>query len=311
MARKVRLQFPGALYHVINRGNYRHDVFGTAGAAQAFVTVLGETCGRYDWRVHGYVVMPNHYHLALETPAGNLVEGMHWLQGTFATRFNRFRSERGHLFQGRYRSPVLEDTAVLARVVNYIHLNPVRARLVPTADVARFRWSSLGRLVAGPRPPWLIADAFLAALSLPDAPAGWSRYVAFLLALADDEREQKEQEFGSLCRSWAVGSLGWRRALAREHNHLALAPGYEHAELRDIKEERYRRVLEHLLLTSGVKLDALATDSARFERKIEIAAELRRRTAAPYRWIADALNIAQPGSLRMQVHRRLLLQVSP
>ncbi len=113
MARKVRLKFPGALYHIINRGNYRHDVFGTVGAADAFVTVLGEACGRYDWRVHAYVVMPNHYHLALETPAGNLVEGMHWLQGTFATRFNRFRSERGHLFQGRYHSPVLEDTAVL------------------------------------------------------------------------------------------------------------------------------------------------------------------------------------------------------
>lgn len=87
--------------------------------------------------------MPNHYHLALETTAANLMEGMHWLQGTFATRFNRFRSERGHVFQGQYHSPLLEDSAILATVMHYIHLNPLRARLVPTADVARFRWSSL------------------------------------------------------------------------------------------------------------------------------------------------------------------------
>lgn len=310
MARKVRLQFPGALYHVINRGNYRRDVFGTVGAAKAFVTVLGDACGRYDWRVHAYVVMPNHYHLALETPAGNLVEGMHWLQGTFATRFNRFRSERGHLFQGRYHAPLLEDSAVLARVVHYIHLNPVRARLVPTTDVARFRWSSLVGLIGEPRSPWLIADALLPALSLPDTPAGWLNYVAFLITLADDECAQREQGFGTLCRGWAVGSLSWRRALAREHSHLALAPGFEEAELRDIKEARYRRELERLLLTRGINIDALATNTVPTERKIELAAELRQHTAAPYRWIADALNVAQPESLRMQVHRHLL-QVSP
>ena len=163
--------------------------------------------------------MPNHYHIALETPVANLAEGMHWLQGTFATRFNRFRSERGHLFQGRYHAPLLENTGVLTRVVHYIHLNPVRNRLVPPADVAGFCASSLIRLVAGPRPSWLVADALLAALSLADGAAGWSSYVAYLIALADDEREQREQAFGSLSRGWAIGSLGWRRALAREHGH--------------------------------------------------------------------------------------------
>ncbi len=83
--------------------------------------------------------MPNHYHLALETPDPNLVEGMHWWQSTFATRFNRFRGERGRLFQGRYQSPLVEDARALVRAINYIHLNPVRAHLVPAANCASFR----------------------------------------------------------------------------------------------------------------------------------------------------------------------------
>ena len=131
MARRLRIQFGGALYHVINRGNYRRAVFGTVGAARAFESTLTETCVRHGWRLHARGIMPNHYHLALETPEPNLVEGMHWLQSTFATRFNRFRNERGHLFQARHQSPLVEDAAALARVIDYIHLNPVRAGMVP------------------------------------------------------------------------------------------------------------------------------------------------------------------------------------
>ena len=100
MARKLRLQYEGAVYHVINRGNYRRDVFETADKAKAFEECLFEAAERMGWRLQEYALMRNHYHLAVETPQANLVEGMHWLQSTFATRFNRFRAERGHLFQG-------------------------------------------------------------------------------------------------------------------------------------------------------------------------------------------------------------------
>ncbi len=104
MARRPRIQFAGALYHIINRGNYRRDIFETEGAAQAFEKCLFEACEKSGWRLHAYVIMRNHFHLAVETPQGNLVKGMHWLQGTFATRFNRFRSEQGYLFQRRAKS---------------------------------------------------------------------------------------------------------------------------------------------------------------------------------------------------------------
>ena len=91
------MQYEGALYHVINRGNYRSAVFGTKGARDAFLKCLGEACTKSKWVVHAYILMSNHYHLALETPKGNLVEGMRWLQSTFANRYNRLRGENGHV----------------------------------------------------------------------------------------------------------------------------------------------------------------------------------------------------------------------
>ncbi len=158
MARKLRIQYPGAIYHVINRGNYRRDVFETVGAARAFEATLAEGCARFGWRIHAYVIMRNHYHLALETPGAHLVDGMHWLQSTFATRFNRYRAQRGHLFQGRYQALLVENDNALVRLIHYINLNPVRAGIVEAAAVGNFRWGSLRRFVNGDRPSWLQAD---------------------------------------------------------------------------------------------------------------------------------------------------------
>ena len=126
MARQLRLEYPGAIYHVINRGNYRAYVFTSAGAKQAFEECLFAACARSGWLLHAFVIMGNHYHLALETPQGNLVAGMQWLQSTFANRFNKLRGEREHLFQGRYKSLLVEEGEALGLLCHYLHLNPVR-----------------------------------------------------------------------------------------------------------------------------------------------------------------------------------------
>src|SRR5262245_47888671 len=104
MPRKLRLEYEGAVYHVISRGNYRSDVFARDSTKAAFLKCLDEACVKAKWVVHAWCVMSNHYHLCLETPQPNLVLGMRWLQATFALRFNRLRNERGHLFQGRYKA---------------------------------------------------------------------------------------------------------------------------------------------------------------------------------------------------------------
>ena len=85
MPRKLRLEFSGACYHVLNRGNYRRDVFADGRAAESFQRCLLEACERFTWRLHAFVIMRNHFHLALETPEPNLRDGMKWLQGTWAT----------------------------------------------------------------------------------------------------------------------------------------------------------------------------------------------------------------------------------
>jgi REP element-mobilizing transposase RayT len=102
---------------VLNRGNYRSNVFLRGGAKEALLTCLGEACEKMGWVVHAHVVMRNHHHLALERPAANLVEGMRWLQSTYANRFNRLLDERGHVFQGRYQAIVVEDVMRLERDV--------------------------------------------------------------------------------------------------------------------------------------------------------------------------------------------------
>jgi REP element-mobilizing transposase RayT len=303
MARRLRIQRPGALYHVINRGNYRRDLFETVGAAQAFEAALDEACRRHHWLIHAFAILRNHFHLALETPQPNLVEGMHWLQTTFATRFNRFRSERGHLFQGRYQALLIEDDAALVRVIDYIHLNPVRAGIVPAASLADFRWGSLSRLMRGSNKSWLSPTRLLQQRVLSDSSAGWNRYVEQLKLLAASPREQQRLGFDELSRGWAIGTTGWRAAVARDHVHLAATPDLPQAEIRDLREARWSLQLQQLLPLWGKNPEDLKCAPAGVVWKVELAARLRQEAGASYSWIARNLNTLRPASLRVAVFR--------
>ncbi len=297
MARRLRIQYPGARYHVINRGNYRLDVFGTVGAAQAFRTAIAEASERHGWRLHAFVIMRNHYHLAVETPEPNLVDGMHWLQGTFATRFNRMRAERGHLFQGRYQALLVEDAAAMARVVDYIHLNPVRAGLVPPLECASFRWSSLPGLVRGNAPGWLTADDVRATLGFAQTAAGWSDYLRHLSLVAEAPDDHTQFSTG-----WAIGTAGWRRTIAEQYRHLALAPNVGAAEMQTMKEAVWAQSLNDFLQVAGKSHHDLERDPTAAPWKIQIAAKLR-ATAVPYRWIGSSLKMGTAGAIRGYVFR--------
>jgi len=298
MARKLRIQFPGALYHVINRGNYRRDLFETTGAAESFLQTMAEAVGRYGWRLHAYVLMRNHYHLALETPEPNLVDGMHWLQSTVATRFNRFRREHGHLFQGRYQSILIEDAAALARVVDYIHLNPVRARVVSAEQIPGYRWSSLCRFLRSTRFPGLVAETWLRARGgWSDDEDGWAAYRDHVLSLARDEAKQAEAGLTGLSRGWAIGTDGWRRAIAREHQHLQLSAGVEPAQAQAMKEMAWEALLDELLASVQKMRPDLITRPRTATWKVAMARRLRDRGAS-IAWIADRLHLGKPSSLR-------------
>lgn len=128
MARKLRLEAEDGIYHVLNRGNYRAAIFQSDKTKAAFLTCLDEACGKTGWRVHAWCLMSNHYHLAVETPRANLVEEMQWLQGTFSTRCNRLRHERGHLFQDEPAATAdLVCTGCRARPRRWFDGHPSRA----------------------------------------------------------------------------------------------------------------------------------------------------------------------------------------
>src|ERR1044072_4228874 len=130
MPRPWRAGVSGARFSVVKQRNYRSDIFTSKGAAAAFERTLGQAAVRFGWRIHAYVVMSNHFHLAVELSEPNLSVGMQWLQGTWIRRYNSFRKLVGRPFQGRYKALLVEPGGALGRVCHYIHLNPVRAQIV-------------------------------------------------------------------------------------------------------------------------------------------------------------------------------------
>lgn len=138
----LRIEKANGVYYVINRGNYRQDLFINEGAHLSFERCLFEACEKCGWVLEGWCVMTNHFHLVIRTPEGNLVYGMKWLQSTFANRYHRFRKVHGKLFQGRYKSLIIEDESYLGALLHYVHLNPVRAGMVDVSELGGYRWSS-------------------------------------------------------------------------------------------------------------------------------------------------------------------------
>ena len=133
MARPLRIEFPGALYHVTSRGNGGDATYVDNEDRKQWLAVLDHVCERFSWTTHAYCQMGNHYHLLVETPDGNLGQGMRQMNGVYTQRFNRRHGRAGHVFQGRYKSILVQKDAYLLELSRYIVLNPVRARLVRSA----------------------------------------------------------------------------------------------------------------------------------------------------------------------------------
>ena len=292
------MEYEGAVYHVINRGNYRRDLFETAGAAQSFVGALEEVVQRYDWRLQAYVLMINHFHLVVETPHPNLQEGMHWLLSTTATRFNRFRQERGHLFQGRYQALPIEDTRLMGHVIDYVHLNPARAGVVAADQLSAFRWSSLSRFVRGPRFTGLAPEGALNGHGLQDTPAGWADYLQNLVRLANDKAEQKRLGHDGFCKGWAIGTAGWRKALAKEYASSSLTPGLAAHTLKELREVRWTAFTDQALLAAGkTRQEAISARKTELW-KLELAQQIRDGCGAPVAWLARELRLGADATAR-------------
>ena len=156
MPRPLRIEFPGACYHVMSRGNERKDIFRTPEDYELFLGILKDTIDRFNVLVHAWCLMPNHFHLLLETNESNLSQVMKRLVGVYTMRFNSKYHRRGHLFQGRYKAFIVDKDNYFLELSRYIHLNPVKAKLAKTPE--DYRWCSMKYFLKDKAPELLYRD---------------------------------------------------------------------------------------------------------------------------------------------------------
>ena len=325
MPRSVRIEFAGAFYHVMARGNRREAIFLDQEDRRGFVQALGEACAMTGWRVHGWMLLSNHYHLMLETPEPNLVAGMKWLQNTVTRRFNVRHRAWGRVFGDRYKAVAVEGRApyYYETLLDYIHLNPVRAGLVRVnkgQSVLDYPWSSLSTGYAVParqRAQWLAAADGLAVFGLADSAAGRRRMVERLDRRAAEEAamgcgtvpvpEEIDARCSHLRRGWYWGSQSFGERM------LKLAEG----AIKRTKSRAYRSSAvrqTHGLkqaeqwLAEGLQAAGLARrDLARLKgsdpRKVVLAELLWRRTTVSQEWLAEALCMRSAANVSQLLRR--------
>jgi len=333
MARQVRIEYDGAFYHVMARGNRRNRIFASPDGAdeELFLKTLGNCCERAGFRIWAWVLMRNHYHLLVETPRGNLVDGMGWLQNTYTRRFNTRHREWGRLFGDRYKSVLVESGGkggdlYLRTLLDYIHLNPVRAGLVPSkayASLLDYPWSSLTQgyaVIPKAREPWLAADEGLALFQCCDRAAERRCFVERLEARMNAEARQKcglseiegQTLQSTLRRGWYWGCEGFKEALLdrlveEKEGMLPVAKDFRSSsQAKDHAVRDAERLVEgavgHFGMAGGQPSDFAALPRGD-GRRVAVAWALSRKTSLKQSWIADRLSMRSAGNVSEQVRK--------
>lgn len=316
MPRQVRIEYVGATYHVICRGDRREDIYENDHDRLMFLATLAQTVKRTGWLVHAYVLMGNHYHLVIETPEPNLVRGMTWLQTTYTMRYNALHSTTGHLFAGRYKAILVdpEDPRYMATLLDYIHLNPVRAgwvRLRKGRRLLDYPWSSLrGYCRLRERPAWLVVKRGFGAKELEDDVRCRRQLVEELERRAAQEEAEhaglsivdQQNLQSTLQRGWYYGRESFRNWLLDKADEVlrrreGQRKNYHGPELRDHAEATARQLIARGLRKAKLTHEQLAKMRKGDTRKACIAAQVRACTSVPLRWLAEELCMGTPGNI--------------
>ncbi len=324
MPRSIRIQYAGGFYHVMARGNRRENIFLDEDDRRGFLRALGEVCAMTGWRVHAWVLLSNHYHFLLQTPEPNLVAGMSWLQNTYTRRFNTRHRLWGRLFGDRYKAVLVEGSGYYYEtVLDYIHLNPVRARLIKPLDkqsVLDFPWSSVSGGYALPpsrRPEWLAVPEGLKAFGYPDTTNGRRRWVERLDRRASEEEAQRcgvpavqaeaDARQSHLRRGWYWGSQSFvERTLQlagdvlgqrRHRNYRASRESRAHGE------DQARKLLTEGLSQARLAPSDLPALKGSDSRKVEIARAIREQTTMSLGWVAEHLSMKSATNVSQQLRR--------
>ncbi|MEY2507595.1 MAG: REP-associated tyrosine transposase [Verrucomicrobiota bacterium] len=297
MPRSLRIEYPGARYHVMSRGDRREDIFLDAADREMFLSLLGRACGKTGWEVHAYCLMSNHWHAVIETSQANLSSGMRWLLGTYTQSFNRRHRQWGHLFGGRYKAQLVDERSAgyLRCACDYVHLNPRRAGLVATrAPLESYPWSSYpAYLRLRLRPDWLRVDRLLGEHGLEhDTAAGRREFGRRTEACAAELQEQTV-----LRRGWTLGGEDFVDWIADKLTQSRSREGTRRSEGRAVDETLAERLARDCLRAVGWSLADLRRARKGDPVKVAIAQRLRAQTPMTRRWIAERLQMGSCGYL--------------
>jgi len=316
MPRKPRIQYAGAVYHVMNRGDRGRRVFQDRVDYELFMHAMDEVCERTGWRIHAYVLMPNHFHWLLETPEPNLVAGMKWFMGATSQRSNARHGQRGHVFQGRYKALVVQSDrgGYFEAVSTYIHLNPVRADVAAgNGGMGKYQWSSYPLYLKPKRarPGWLEVDRVLGNLALADRPAGRRAYRQYMEGRASEWRTKEgkkafKEAWKAIRYGWFVGEEGFRRTLLT-HVSKAVA-GNQRTSYSGEAIKAHDEAEAEKLVRAGMKaLGFCEADLAKLPKgdahKCVLAWLAHRRTMVSHAWLSERLSMGSPSNMSTYTSR--------
>ncbi len=273
MGRKLRVQYPGAIYHVMNRGDRREPIFDDDLDRQRFLQTLGEACAKTDWQVHAWCLMGNHFHLVIETPQPNLV-----VDGS--------------------------GNGYLKTVCDYVHLNPVRAKLLRSeAPLRAFRWSSFAEYVRAParRPPWLRVGRLFGEMGIAQDTSAGRRQ--FELRMEERRAQETGRDWRAIRRGWCLGDEGFRRELLQQIDGRMGEHHYGEERRESAEEKAQRLVAEGLRKARWTEAD-LRRRRKSDPVKIGLAVQLRRETTMTLKWIAERLQMGAWTHLNKRLYER-------
>lgn len=311
MARQLRREYEGAIYHVMNRGDRKELIFQDQKDRLLFLKTFDEACLKTNWQVHAYCLMSNHFHAVIETPLANLVAGMKWFLGTYTQRFNLRHAIRGHLFAGRYKALHVDnsDSFYLRAVCDYVHLNPARAGLIGEGlELSSFPWSSYPQYLLKPkeRPEWLRVDRLLGELGIrQDGLRGREKFRTYMEGRV---KEGKDPLWDTIRESWKFGSDDFGDRLALVDEPLGERRNYQAPAYLELMEVKGCRILAEELERRKLTEKALKLLPKTHRFKAEISAQIRKETTLSMRWIAEKLCAGTPGTLAVTLHKNNLCQ---
>lgn len=316
MSRPLRIEYPGAVYHVQSVGNRNCEIFTDEEDRKIFLETFKEAAARSQWIVYAYALMNNHYHILFRTEKANLVNGMKWLQTTYTVRFNKRHGFSGHVFAGRYQSMIIEaDNAhYFSTIIDYIHLNPARSGVArPQTFLSGSRWTSLPDWMSEPenRASWIKPEEGLAVFGCSDSPEGREKYLNHLLGRVEAELMDERALLpvghvgpGTVQRGWCYGSSAFRQRLINSLDHLTKRhPGSIATVSDDVGQLLAERIVTRGLRAFGLTEEELLSTPYSHPSKLIIALAVRKSTMVSYAWLAKRLHMGIPRSLGTLLHR--------